>query len=291
VCGDTCAISNTTKYDQLIAGISIFGNVTTDNFQVGSSKIAKMPFLLVMNETGLSGFTEDGMMGLNAASFFDPYSHGIMYYMYQQSIITSYQFGIYLSSNINDSTSQLTLGGYDTIKAGNLTWFPMIDTYYWTITLNKYSVGSSSSVVFNGSLVITSGLSYSAIPRVVYTLYTEEVKKKYSNCMVYADIGLFGCPIKDLNDINDFPDLHLMFDSNKITIPKNQLVFATKSGSTFYGIMLLVPIDSNLWLLGTNFMRGHYIVYNYDNKTIGISNGAENLKIAILLMLLLIIWL
>ena len=282
----TCTKSASEITKEYVPGKSMTGYIATDDFTLGEKAISDMKFLLTTSEVGFEDYKCDGMLGLNYASFFESENSGLMYDLLNQGIVPLKQVGLYLSTTANDSTSQLILGGYDTTKAVNTKWFP-VSSDYWTVQLTGYKVGSSKSLQ-NDTIIFATEYAYTYVPTNVFIEYTGQVKKKYSSCDYYMDSKLFGCVVKNLDDINGFPDISIFIGEEEIKILHESFVYSLKIGDYYVAVALLKQVDDNVWIAGTSFMDDRYMIFNAENKTIGISSGGEGkFTLGILLVLLI----
>ena len=286
-CSGSCSKSATETVATYGDSLSMTGNIATDGFTIGGKDVTGLQFLLAKSEVGFGAMVCDGLLGLGLGSFFDSDNSGIMYYLLSQTIVPLKQVGIYLSSTKDDSTSQITLGGFDTTKAVSVKWLPVSSDSSWTVAVNGYKIGSTKTTA-NSTLLMTTGLSYSFIPSAVYDKYIAEVRKKYTTCEVFNGTIFFGCVIKSLEDVKGFPELSVMIGEETFTFGVDKFVTSFKADDgNFVALAMVDKLDGDLWMVGTNFMRGRYMIFNGENKTIGIS-GAEN-KIAFGLVLALLL--
>lgn len=93
--------------------------------------------------------------------------------LYSQAQIAQKVVGIAydLPPTIASSAGTLYLGGYNASKAGGpFTQYPVqLNTQYWSYTLTNVAVGSSS-VGYNGLLVVDTGFPFSMVPTSLYHL-------------------------------------------------------------------------------------------------------------------------
>ena len=156
-CDGTCTKSNTETIVEYGGTLSMTGNIAQEDFTLSDKAITDLRFLLATSEVGFEGLVCDGMLGLSLASFFEGEKSGLMYYLLEQSIVPLKQIGVYLSSTSNDSTSQITLGGYDTARAVNVKWIPLKTEDSWTIAIDGYKIGSAQTTGAS-TLLMTTGL-------------------------------------------------------------------------------------------------------------------------------------
>ena len=123
----------------------------------------------------------------------------------------------------------------------------------------------------------------------MYNKYIAEVKKKYSSCDVYEGSIFFGCVIKNLDDVKGFPELSIVVGENTFNFGRDKFVTSFKAGDYYIGMAMIDKIDGDYWLVGSNFMRDRYIIFNCENKTIGISGADHLLSYGFLLTLMILL--
>ena len=285
-CGTTCNMTNITKTITYVLGY-VSGNMTFDNATIETQTISQMGFVNVLVEKDNYGMKSDGLVGLNVASFYDPNNLGIMYYLKNQSLISSNVFGVYLSSIANDANSQIILGGFDTSRNLSLEYSPVTDSNDWEIAVKSYSIGSSNFTGSGMTAIIDTGTSLMMVPNSVYQFYVTKAMSHYgvNNCGLIEGINLFGCIVSSTSDIHGFPEFRVQFQQHSFGVVRNQMVQVYYTDTNQYLAVLMMEVinDNNLLLLGDTFIRGHYLVFNFDNKTIGIS-AATHTSVAYVLL-------
>jgi len=74
--------------------------------------------------------------------------------LYKEGKIDSNRFGFRLGEESdNTSKSELIIGGYDDelVSASDIIYYPVVNSYYWNISLKKASFGSKSLFNENSS--------------------------------------------------------------------------------------------------------------------------------------------
>lgn len=287
-CGTTCTITNQAKsISYLIGGVS--GNITTDNFAIGSASVTGMSFLDVFQEKDLSGLQSDGLAGLDVSSFYDPTQYGLLYYLYNQSQISKGIFGVYLSDNRGSSDSEIVFGGYSTSRVTTpLEWRELIDNQFWEVSMESYRIGSTLFTGDEYTAIVDTGTSFLVVPTEVLNFYlTQASSGRY--CGYSAQIGLYGCIVKSRADISGFSSIYVTFGSYSYRIPTSEMIIMLELGDgTYFAAITMYAWDYNQWILGDTFIRNHYIVFDYDNKQVGFS-GCHEITLTILLCLLIML--
>ena len=107
----------------------------------------------------------------------------------------------------NPSTSEMTLGGYDSSHfSGNLSYHNLISQTYWTINLSGFAVGSTYNAV-DGKAIIDSGTSFIVGNTAWVNQLTSGIKVN-SNC----------------NNIKSLPNISFFLDHIEYVLTPNDYI-------------------------------------------------------------------
>jgi len=76
------------------------------------------------------------------------------------------------------------------------------------------------------------------------------------------------------SDVKKIPGMKLKFKDRVYSLSPYDLVFpiADEKGG-YTGLFLMGGWEQSIWLISENLMRHHYVAFNYDNKSVGISTA------------------
>ena len=243
------------------------GNITTDLFQFGSTNFSST-FISITNQSGKLNLNSDGICGLSFDSVYSP--NNIITTLISQQIISEAVVGLYLN---HTSISQITFGGYDEDLAKNIEWLPLINQTVWQVSLQSVAIGDIKYSKAK-SAILDTGISHLIVPRNVFIQYIFLLSSHYSLCDVYYPLGLYGCILGAKQDLTGFKDVSFIFADKNYTISVKDMVYLIhdKDSGYYIGCVLMEPWDNDLWVVGANFFQDRYVVLDYQNARLGISN-------------------
>lgn len=178
-----------------------------------------------------------------------------------QGLINKNAYSLYLNSEDAQSGSVL-FGGYDKAKyEGDLVSLPFSgqrndneDNYRLDVTLGSVATEGDSGVSVNSPVNLDSGTTITLLPDDVVQ-YVGQALNADSNGNV---------------DCNQ-PDKNLLFNFNGVTIKVPYKDLAFPGGYDSCSLAVQGPLDGAELILGDNFLRHAYIVYDLDDKTISLA--------------------
>lgn len=182
----------------------------------------------------------------------------------KQGVISKNAYSLYLSST-DAIQGSILFGGVDKAKyTGSLTKFPVTSgSDYLSIQLRSATYGSTTASV-NKPALLDSGTTLTYISSDTF----HELGKAFNGTYnIGAGVYVINC------DQSDSPDLTYNFDKNfTISVPASNLVSKLQyndgsDAGCFLGILEL----NDLTILGDNFLRSAYVVYDLEERTISMA--------------------
>ncbi|KAG8948334.1 Type I transmembrane sorting receptor [Tulasnella sp. 424] len=257
-------------------GSSATGEVASDKVTVAGLSVADQGFGAVTSETG--NFLQSksaGLMGLgfpaNAQSGATPFFINLV----NQKSLASNVFSFYMSRNGGDG-SELCFGCTNSAKyTGSISYYPLDrmttggTQYYWNILSEGVSYnGGLASVPF--SAVIDSGTTLIYIPTLAAEmLYAQIPGAKDASSTLGAGFYTYPCDM-------DLAPIAIAFGmGTKHAInPKDFNLGAVESGSSScVGGIVGADIGSNLAIVGDEFMKNWYSVFDYNKMAVGFAKA------------------
>ncbi|CCE79265.1 Piso0_001317 [Millerozyma farinosa CBS 7064] len=241
-----------------------------DDVEVGGSNVKDLSFAVV-NETGSEmGVLGIGLPGLETtytgSSSGSPYKYeNLPLKMKSQGLIKKSAYSLYLSEE--DATSGTVLfGAVDTAKFdGDLQTVKVLDTgmgYNEPIRLQIRldNIKVADSTVYDGGVaaVLDSGSTLSYFPTVLAQKMGKTLGGKYS-----SSLGAYQIKCPSSNSANVTFD----FGGAKISVPLSELVLSYGK-QCYLGIL---ESSSSYVLLGDNFLRRAYVVYDLDDAEVSLA--------------------
>jgi len=189
--------------------------------------------------------------------------------LWKQNLVAANEFSFFLSSNNNDTSSALILGGTDpAYYTGSITYvkFNLLQvlTGYWLITGSDIKVsGVSAGVCSNCALVVDTGTSILTGP----------------TASVNPLIAKIGTVNSDCSNIKDLPTISFTF--NGIDFPLEPEFYVLQgpddSGNNVCQLGLEgLDVGLPLWILGDPFLRKYYTVFDRANNQVGFALANQN---------------
>lgn len=232
--------------------------------------------------TDLIDFTEldyaDGIFGLGfeATSGLKP---TLINNLKTQGVISERVFSFYFGNYQVESSyvPQFTLDGYDSslIAEGSaIVYCPVIGAEYWAVKLNSIKMGETflysqtsddSSDIMEA--IIDTGTSLICLDETSFEILYEYMIINME--CIYMEELLF-C---DEEDLNSYPDI-------TVNLCGNDLILTPKDYLEKYGDYYVILIQSmsgmgNYMILGNNFMKKYYSIFDMENMQIGFAEAAQ----------------
>ncbi|KAG8948333.1 Type I transmembrane sorting receptor [Tulasnella sp. 424] len=248
---------------QYADGSSATGQVATDNVTVAGLSVTEQGFGAVINETG--NFLDSdsaGLMGLGFPANADSGATPFFINLANQGSLASNVFSFYMSRD-GGKGSELCFGCINSAKyTGSISYYPLDSSatywiqYYWNIKSGGFSYnGGSSSGSF--SAVIDSGTTLIYIPTAAAkNFYASIPGAKDANSTVGAGFYTYPCRTK-------LAPIAISFGGTNYTI--NPADFNLGAVSFDFG--------SNLAIIGDEFMKNWYSVFDYSTKSVGFAKA------------------
>ena len=214
-------------------------------------------------------------IGLDATQASNVKHAGFLDNLYDQGLIASHSYSIYLD-DIDASSGSIIFGGYDSSKwSGDLVTLPIVyytdDTPRLQVTWTYLSVTDESGTT---TTLSASDLSY---PVTLDTGYTATVLPVDMFKYLYTLLGASG-PDSNSNYFVpcELPEGYLTFGFGEgpevlINVPFSELAVPVGNDQCLFGFL---PQDQVVVSFGDTFLRSAYVNYDFDAGTIGLAQAA-----------------
>ena len=250
------------------------GYYVGDTVSIGSATVTNVTLGVATSSTDMSNRYSVMGIGLDATQSSSVKHAGFIDNLYDQGLIASHSYSIYLD-DIESNTGSILFGGTDSSKySGDLVSLPIVpytdNTARLQVTWTYLSVTDESGTTTQLS---ASDLSY---PVTLDTGYTTTVLPV--NMFNYL-ASLLGASGPDDNGSYyvpcELPSGYLTYgfgDGPEVTInvPFSELAVPLSSGECFFGFL---PQDNVVLSFGDTFLRSAYVNYDFDASTIGLAQA------------------
>lgn len=260
-----------------------------DDILFGSTNLTFIQFAVVNETTSLFGVLGIGLTEGEATNAFSYWSSVRLYEypnlpqeMVLQGHIAKRAYSLYLNSN-DLLLGEILFGGVDHAKySGPLVTVPMVDIFQESTTNGRrMDIILSGLDIDNGKthLVVTakkklpvildSGTTLSYLPRE----FVKKIAKIMNGVQTYSNLGLY---IVDCSYMERDSNFTATFDflGHSIKIPLRDLV-RSDDGDCTLGVLSLTWSSLGSYpkygVLGDNFIRNAYVVYDLDNSEISLA--------------------
>lgn len=188
----------------------------------------------------------------------------------RQNLLTKNYFSFYLTDQKEKVQSQIVFGEPSRdFYIGDINWHKVSEELYWQVTMTDININNKDLNLCppeGCKLVIDTGTSIITGPE-------EELSYLLQN------IDLLSC-----ENLTNLPIVKFKIDDVYYSLnPSEYMVFATVSNKLLCKkafMPLNVPEPRGpLWVLGDIFLRKYFVVFDRDNKRIGIALRNKNLNI------------
>lgn len=179
--------------------------------------------LAVYLSNDLSNLEADGLLGL-APSDQGSGNNLFIEELYNAGIIGAKVFSMSLGQSALDQNSRVVLGGFrpELAKPGApLSWNPLVDTMYWTVEMNAFSVGKKELPITAKQAVLDTGSSFIVVPRSDFDQLLDvfSQKNKFNaekrGCVLDSKLGILKCACDfDTQIERDFPVFEVRLGQN-----------------------------------------------------------------------------
>ena len=247
------------------------GYLCSDTVEIGSGSVESQSFIVVSYEEDFEGMVADGILGMGfpELSDMDP---PLVLQMYQQKVIDSPVFSVYLSNNdfgmsVEEMESSVLFGGSDVEKysgSSALDYLDLVYTGYWSVELTKIVLDGSTINSVANLAILDTGTSLLIGPQQdVQAILTRITKGK--ECYSSSGIMVCSCTKK-----SDFDSIEFWLQGKRFVIMPEEYILMDQGQCA----MLVASIGVNVWILGDVFLRSYYTVYDMENLKIGYARAS-----------------
>jgi len=182
--------------------------------------------------------------------------------------ITTNMFAFYLAKDAHED-GEMVLGGYNPKHfTGPIHYVPLTQQTYWQVELEYLNLGSTSQTNATKAILDT-GTSVLAGPvadvaRIAAAIGATAVVPDQEYAILCAKAA-------------NMPDLHIGFGgADFVLTPKEYLIEQEGDPLCVLGILGLdiPPPTGPLWIMGDNFIRKYYTIFDFENSRIGLALAA-----------------
>jgi len=247
---------------------SISGHTSEDVVEIAGLK-TNQTFIEALIVEDLS-YTQipDGIMGMAYPSLASDKATPVFNNLVKQGLVEKAIFAFHLDRKSNQSKDggELILGGYDESKfEGDLHYHDVVEEKYWTIQMDSLKVGGKGTVACKGGCraIVDSGTSFIAAPS--------------TDAANIADaLGAYINPFKSLYEIDcnsKMPNMTFVLSGHGYQLNFDQYIIEDPTSGYCY--LQLLPLSSDLWILGDTFMGPFYTVFDMEKNRVGLSGGSN----------------
>ncbi|NXG31585.1 PEPC protein, partial [Dromaius novaehollandiae] len=250
---------------------SLTGIFGYDTVRLRDLSIKKQEFGLSETEPGTSFlYAEfDGILGLAYPSISAGNAETVMQGLVQENLLDAAIFSFYLSGEEGSKGGELVLGGVDSsLYTGDITWTPVIQTTYWQIGIESFSVSGLSSWCSEGcQAIVDTGTSLLTAPQEIFSELMEYIGAEDAGDGEY---------VASCSSIDSLPTLTFVISGTSFPLSPSAYMLESDSSYCVVGIeatYLSSESGQPLWILGDVFLRSYYSVYDQDNNRVGFATA------------------
>ncbi|CAG8456585.1 11593_t:CDS:2 [Ambispora gerdemannii] len=289
-------------------GSNVTGFLAKDILRVGSIEIHNQTFALATNQTTeFQKDVVDGVIGLGLGT--NTRIKGTktpLDNMIDKGLIKESLFSVYLVEGKNGGGGEYLFGGYDKSKIkDDITFVSLSSTQEWAIPLTNIYVGSNS-IDITGNVLIDTGTSVillgsKAAKQVFQQIPGSKIVKLKGNTMDVEGSWVVPCnttenilsqkrqkhqsnPKQEQQNPNSQQkpeekqpqqqeQITFIMGNREFVIPTGDIILEKVEEIPHYcyaGIQAGAPDD--VWILGSIFIKHHYLIFDQGQKRIGIAN-------------------
>jgi len=250
---------------------TISGYIGQDQAQFGETTVKNQQFGIMKAENW--GLACDGILGLGMQSLAVDNITPWFVNAYEQKVVDSSIFSLYLTAKMNQKGSKIFLGGINSdYYTGDIRYHDIIEDGHYMLSFDGVKVnGEPLPMERTLKALIDSGTPGLAMP-------------KWLNDSILQQTG----PISwDCKGIESLPDLIFMIDGIDYPVPSSDYVVVsseptTKLCQTQWSTGQFSPdmqkFLENYIILGDTFMKTYYTAFDMKNKRIGFARANPDVK-------------
>ncbi|CAL8251615.1 unnamed protein product [Arctogadus glacialis] len=241
---------------------SMTGHLAVDTVEVGGITVANQVFGISKTEAPfMAHMVADGILGLAFQSIASDNVVPVFDMMVQQNLVSQPLFSVYLSSKSQEG-SVVVFGGIEaSYYTGQINWIPLTSATYWQIKMD--------SVTINGNPVACNGGCQAIIDTGTSLIVGPSSDISNMNSWVGASTDQYGDATVNCQNIGSMPEVVFTLSGHSFTIPASAYVSQSSYGcNTGFG-----GGNDQLWILGDVFIRQFYVIFDSQNKNIGLAQS------------------
>ncbi|GAA6058638.1 hypothetical protein JCM10212_004049 [Sporobolomyces blumeae] len=266
------------------------GKIVEDKVRIGPFTKIKQAFGLISSKASSAGFGGPtfGMLGLSYSSISKIASPNFFDRLRSEKDLTENLFGLFVSRD-RASGSELTLGAVDPNRFhGVVTAVPVKSQTHWTLAMTHFL--ADTDLIYNSTAVysaIDSGASNTIIPKAATDAYYAKVEGSFADPAINVTTTINGAEV--VGQIYGFPCAATLprpgfvFDGgrrNNFRFDERDLILGPddKDPSICYGSIIGADVTyggQQAALIGLNFLRSWYSIYNFDDATVSFARVTE----------------
>ncbi|KAG7530340.1 hypothetical protein FFLO_05112 [Filobasidium floriforme] len=244
------------------------GTVYTDSVNVAGITARNQGVGYATSVSSTTGATFDGLVGMAYSSIATTNTNTFFTTLINQGAVNSPVFSFALSQ----SGAELYLGGTDSAKySGSITYTPVTQQAYWTVTQNAATVNGKQVVGSRGSVIDTGTTLIYTNAADAQAFYGGFGSAKPLSSFGYSGYdGYYAIPC------NGNTAISLTYGGRAFSIPYSiftQQGYVGSSGGTQYCVGSLVGSGGlgmgNTWLTGDAFLQAVYAVFDQGQNRVG----------------------
>ena len=252
------------------------GYQCADTAEIGKIAIKTQSFILVDYEEDFEAMVADGVLGM-AFPELSAMEIPLVLQMYEQKLIESPIFSVYLSNNdfgysVEEMESSVLFGGIDLEKyseSGFLDYLELVYTGFWSVELTGIVVGGDTIDSVAGIAMMDSGTGLLVGPQKdVQAILSKLIEGK--DC--YSSSGVMVC---SCTEKSEFDSIEFWLQGKKFVIMPEEYILMDKNQCA----LLLTSVGVNVWVLGDVFLRSYYTVYDMEKLRIGYTRAKTVTKV------------
>mmetsp|Transcript_56077 Transcript_56077/g.64332 ORF Transcript_56077/g.64332 Transcript_56077/m.64332 type:complete len:435 (-) Transcript_56077:71-1375(-) len=272
--------SDGTEVSDVFGSGSCSGIAGYDTVTIGGATVTGQVIDEIIVDDGVLGDgVYSGIVGFGIPDYSDPTTLGtvLLDTLYNQSQISQRLFTLQLTSDVNGTDSNVVIGGLPfSYNQQRIRWYPLIQDTYWAIKPDHIEFGEFKSLCSEDDCfaVLDSGTTTMTVPTDTYLEILEQL-----SVFAYSCKDLAGYPPFNICFSDDEEDCYqLTGEDYMITAVGDNVDDVGVHSPPKYvtdcelGVENLdVPTNDVYWILGEIFIRKFDVVFDMDNKQIGIA--------------------
>ncbi|KAI0949197.1 hypothetical protein AcW1_008881 [Taiwanofungus camphoratus] len=261
------------RFSVIYGAGKVTGTLAQDAVQVGNLVVPEQAFCAVSSESNdFYDEPSDGLLGLAFGSIAQSKRPTFFENLMESKQLAAGAFSVHLARG-QETGSEICFGCFDTTKAvGPISWNAVVSRTYWAILMDGLSSDPANPISANLTAAVDTGTTLIYVPDAVAAQFYAQIPGSQAAVQYGEGFYTFPCSAP-LSVAFSFGGHDYSVSMNDFNLGRT----ATDSEDCVGGILALGDgFSANLAIIGDEFLKSWYSVYDYAGNRVGFAPSVNN---------------